>query len=264
MGLITTSERMEPLKSGSGVFWEHVLRYHFACQFASGKKVIDIACGEGYGTNALRRVACSCIGVDQDAQTVAHAREKYGDGFFVGKAEEIPHETASVDLVVSFETIEHIASPERFVAEIDRVLKPGGEVIISTPNKTIYNFASARNPFHCSEMEKEAFVELLAHHFEVFQICGQTFRHHFDRLQHLLMPLSNTLARFVRMAFERTHMAAMSPLHVRDSLEKRIDALRKIPQTPCRLFQSHPLAVRQEVNWKRNPGAYVIVRARKC
>lgn len=260
--MTTTAERMNPASSEPGVFWEHALRYHFACQFAAGKNVLDIACGEGYGTDALGRVARSCTGVDRDEGTIDRAREKYGDHFLVGDAEEIPCESASFDLVVSFETIEHVPSPGRFAAEIARVLKPGGEVVISTPNQSTYNMRSASNPFHCSEMEKEEFLELLAGHFEVTQICGQTFRYHFDRLQHLLKPVSNTLALLVRSAIERAYHAIMFP-RATDTASSRAEALRMIPEPPSRIFQSHPLAVRSEVNWTKDPASYVIARARK-
>ncbi len=253
---------MNPARSEAGVFWEHVLRYHFACQFAAGKTVVDIACGEGYGTDALGRVARSCLGMDRDEETIARAREKYGDHFLVGNAEEIPCESASVDLVVSFETIEHLPSPACFVAEIARTLKPGGQVIISTPNQSTYNIRSASNPFHCSEMEKDEFVELLARHFEITQIYGQTLRYHFDRLQRLLMPISNTIACFVRSSLERTYLAAMFP-HVRDTASSRAEALRMIPESPSRIFHLHPLAVLAEINWTKNPASYVIARAQK-
>ena len=110
-----------------------------------GKRVLDIACGEGYGANLLAFVASKVIGVDLDAGTIAHAKAKYRRRnlhFVQGSCTEIPCEDHSIDLVASFETIEHISEHDAFLSEIKRVLAPGGILVISSPHKAEYQKVS--------------------------------------------------------------------------------------------------------------------------
>ena len=74
-----TGERFVPGCAGE-IAYEHWHRYAFARQFVAGKRVLDAACGEGYGSALLASVAASVVGVDIDAPAVAHAAERYGDG----------------------------------------------------------------------------------------------------------------------------------------------------------------------------------------
>jgi 2-polyprenyl-3-methyl-5-hydroxy-6-metoxy-1,4-benzoquinol methylase len=161
-----TGERMVPEKAGADTFWEHIYRYRFARRHVVGKDVLDIACGEGYGTAALAKAgARSVIGVDISEETCAHARRKYGVDARCGSGEAIPLPDRSTDVVVSFETIEHVPDPQKFLAECCRVLRPGGQLIISTPNKGVYRENDSHNPFHCSEMTEAEFVDSLRRHF---------------------------------------------------------------------------------------------------
>ena len=160
-----TGERMIPELTGGGTFWEHVHRYRFAARRVVGKQVLDIACGEGYGTHALAMAgAANVIGVDVSEEACEHARSKYGIDARCGDAQAIPLAEASVDVVVSFETIEHVSNPAAFLDECLRILKPGGSLIISTPNEIIYK-ELCNNPFHCSEMDEEQFARLLTSKF---------------------------------------------------------------------------------------------------
>lgn len=162
-----TGERMLPEAALEFTFWEHVYRYAFACRFVKGKRVLDIACGEGYGAAALQKAgATSVIGVDIAGEVCRYARAKYGVDARPGSAEEIPLTDNSIDIVVSFETIEHIPNPLRFLDECRRVLVPGGRLVISTPNKGVYTGpADGPNPFHCSEMTEEEFASMLRTRF---------------------------------------------------------------------------------------------------
>jgi SAM-dependent methyltransferase len=156
-----TGERMVPESSDLFTFWEHVYRYAFASRFVSGKRVLDIACGEGYGGAALQKAgAAQVIGVDISETVCLHARSKYGLDARLGTAEQIPLAVGSVDVIVSFETIEHVPDPNRFLDECVRVLAPGGRLIISTPDKDIYG-RKVQNPYHCSEMTAGEFTEAL-------------------------------------------------------------------------------------------------------
>lgn len=160
--LVTTCHR--PL------VYEHLHRYGIACALAKGKAVLDIACGEGYGANLIAQVAANVVGVDIDLDTIAHAKAAYRRRnlrFVRGSCAEIPCEDHSIHLVASFETIEHISEHDRFLAEIKRVLAPGGILVISSPDKMEYRRVSeAANPFHQAELNHDAFVQLMAQSFK--------------------------------------------------------------------------------------------------
>src|SRR5690606_6296589 len=129
---------------------EHFHRYLFAAEYCGGRAVLDVACGEGYGCAMLAQVAESVVGVDIDAATIRYAREQYATDrlrFEPGDATDLPLPTASVDVVTSFETIEHFSNHEGFLAEVVRVLRPGGLLIISSPNRPIYS----ERPQHYNE-----------------------------------------------------------------------------------------------------------------
>jgi O-antigen biosynthesis protein len=163
-----TGERFLPGCAGE-IAYEHWHRYAFARQFVAGKRVLDAACGEGYGSRLLSAVASSSIGVDIDASAVAHATERYGDGdrvrFLSGSCSALPLADASVDVVVSFETIEHLVATDqsKMLAEFARVLTPGGLLIISSPNKALYSDARGYvNEFHLHELYRDGLSSLLA------------------------------------------------------------------------------------------------------
>src|SRR6185295_11024620 len=107
-----TGERFVPGTRGE-IWIEHWHRYHFASRWVAGKDVLDIACGEGYGTAFMARRAGRVTGVDISPQAVEHARRTYGTlrnaQFTVGSCTSIPAPDESVDVAVSFETLEHIA-----------------------------------------------------------------------------------------------------------------------------------------------------------
>jgi ubiquinone/menaquinone biosynthesis C-methylase UbiE len=159
-------ERMVPTTAAADTFWEHICRYRFALPFARGKRVLDIACGEGYGSASLQRAgASSVIGIDISEVAVAHARQVYGVDARVGNAQAIALPDGSVDVVVSFETVEHLSEPEQFLSEIRRVLAPGGMAVISTPNKDVYRSGMEKNEFHSCEMGRDQFKALLSRYF---------------------------------------------------------------------------------------------------
>jgi O-antigen biosynthesis protein len=164
-----TGERLVPGHYGDTAI-EHLHRYAFACEYVGGKKVLDIACGEGYGTRLLSEVAASVIGVDISTEVVAHARRKYGEEshltFQVGACGAIPLPDASVDAVVSFETLEHIGEHELMLREVKRVLNPSGILIMSTPDKLYCSdIPNNNNPFHIRELYEAEFRSLLGAFF---------------------------------------------------------------------------------------------------
>lgn len=170
-----TGERMVPERADGRTFWEHIERYRFAARHVVGQRVLDIACGEGYGSAALAKAgARSVVGVDVCADTCAHARDKYQLDARVGSAEAIPLLDKSVDLVVSFETVEHLQDIQAFIAECSRVLSPTGSLILSTPNRPVYRQLTPNNPYHHHELNLEEFEALLGTKFRdpvIFAQC---------------------------------------------------------------------------------------------
>jgi ubiquinone/menaquinone biosynthesis C-methylase UbiE len=168
------TERMVPEQAHPRIFWEHIGRYRFARDFARGKRTLDIASGEGYGAaSLLKGGASSVIGVDISPEACEQARIKYGLDARIGDALAIPLPDRSVDLVVSFETIEHVASPSGFVEESARVLETDGTLIVSTPNRPVYSPEGTSNPFHQVELDEGEFLELLRSRFRAVTLYSQ-------------------------------------------------------------------------------------------
>lgn len=131
----------------------HLNRYLSAKKFIKGKKVLDIACGEGYGTYLLKRWdAAEVTGVDISEEALEVAREKFagaGITFLNHTAEELPFENEAFDVVVSYETVEHLDYPEKFLAEIKRCVRKDGIIIVSCPNDPYYyTQENYSNPYH--------------------------------------------------------------------------------------------------------------------
>ena len=159
-------ERMVPeLHRPSLMYAEHVTRYAAARDAVRGRRVLDIASGSGYGSHLLSADAASVVGVDVNPDAVAYASRTYRRDnleFRVGDAERIPLDDDSVDVVVTFETIEHVADYRQFLSEIDRVLAPGGVALISTPNDL--EFVEG-NHFHLHEFVYDELLDLVGTRF---------------------------------------------------------------------------------------------------
>ncbi|MBS7786411.1 methyltransferase domain-containing protein [Flavobacterium sp. CYK-55] len=173
-----SGERLEAFIYGRDSI-EHLHRYAMVMPYIENKTILDIACGEGYGSNLMSSKATLVHSVDIDPQTIQAAKAKYKKDnirFQVGSATQIPLEDQSVDVVVSFETIEHHDQHEAMMREIKRVLKPNGVVIISTPDKLYYSDQrNFQNPFHVLELYKQEFVDLLSASFSNTQLLAQTY-----------------------------------------------------------------------------------------
>ena len=174
--LEATGERFLPEMQGT-IALEHLHRYAMAKDFAAGKVVLDIACGEGYGSAVLAGVAARVYGVDIAPDAIAHAKATYqrpNVEFLTGRCADIPLADGAVDLVVSFETIEHHTEHEEMFAEIKRVLRPGGLMIMSSPDKREYTErANHANAYHVKELYAEEFQQLVQRYFTHVAILGQ-------------------------------------------------------------------------------------------
>ena len=171
-----TGERYVP-EVGGQVALEHLHRYAFARQCVSGMDVLDIACGEGYGSALLARTANSVVGVDISEEAITHANQRYAAddlSFIQGSCTDIPLPDASVDVVVSFETIEHHQEHQAMMREILRVLRPKGVLVISCPEKHEYSDVTGlQNPFHVRELYRHEFEALISRSFKNSSIFGQ-------------------------------------------------------------------------------------------
>jgi 2-polyprenyl-3-methyl-5-hydroxy-6-metoxy-1,4-benzoquinol methylase len=114
----------------------HLRRYETAARYAKDKRVLDIACGVGYGSKMLHLAgASSVVGVDLSEETLAYARENHQGQdlqFVCGNAEEFEW-PEPFDLIVSFETLEHLPHPEQFIRQMSQLLTPEGYLILSVP-----------------------------------------------------------------------------------------------------------------------------------
>ncbi len=175
-----TGERYIPNLDSPEISYEHWHRYLYATLFAKGKVVLDIACGEGYGSHLLAQSARNVVGVDISAEAINHAASTYvrkNLEFKVGSLESIPIEgEALFDGVISFESIEHIDEEQQhaFMREAKRILKPGGFLLISTPNRLAYSdIPACDNEFHVKEFYINEFRSFLEAYFKQVRLIGQ-------------------------------------------------------------------------------------------
>jgi len=171
-----TGERFTP-ECVREIFHEHFHRYAWAQRLVGGLDVLDCACGEGYGSRILSDAARSVTGVDIDAASIEHARRRYGrDGleFVEAGALALPFDDDRFDAVVSFETLEHLAEHDELMTEFRRVLRPGGFLLMSSPDRKTYSDDTGfDNEFHVRELYRDQFEALLARHFPNFRLYGQ-------------------------------------------------------------------------------------------
>ncbi|MBM3786352.1 MAG: methyltransferase domain-containing protein [Acidobacteria bacterium] len=171
MSVEFTGERVIPGEVDVDLWNEHVARYVFASRLARRKRALDIGCGAGYGSAELAANASHVTGVDVSEEAVAYAREHYQRSnlkFELGSATALPFEDGSFDLVVAYEVIEHLDEWPKLLDEAKRVLAPGGQFVVSTPNKSYYaesRAASGPNPYHAHEFEFAEFQQALAMQF---------------------------------------------------------------------------------------------------
>lgn len=170
-----TGERIIPelMKPSNGMLLEHIARYHFAIHYAKGR-VLDFACGTGFGSNivatAAKKEITELIAIDVDEETIKYAKGKYYHPLIKFQQENavdprLSERLGQFDLIMSFETIEHIAEEEVFLSNIYKMLKPGGILVISTP------FGQGRGKptteaFHIHQLTKEEFCSLFTSYSE--------------------------------------------------------------------------------------------------
>lgn len=171
---IDVSERMVPeYHKGHSIYGEHFVRYEAVKDIVNNKIVLDIASGSGYGAKMISRTAKKVYGIDVSDEAINYANKTYYSKnieYIVGDGETIPLKDSSVDVVVSFETIEHIKDYKKFIGEVFRVLRKDGLLILSTPNEL--EFAEG-NHFHLHEFEENELKELVKTNFNYIKMYYQ-------------------------------------------------------------------------------------------
>ena len=160
-------------------YWgEHAARYFFALPLVENKSVLDIACGTGYGIALLKSAAKHVTGVDVDPQAAREALAECDDraAVLLANGLGLPFADGAFDAITSFETLEHLHERGKFLAELHRVLRPDGKLILSTPNANYTMSVNGKpsNPFHIFEYAPSELREELERYFSVKRFLGQT------------------------------------------------------------------------------------------
>jgi SAM-dependent methyltransferase len=205
----------------------HAARYQFALPHVAGCRVLDIACGTGYGLPVLQTRARWVVGVDIDVDTARKARSEIGSGpeaVVVADGCILPFSDASFDVITSFETLEHLERRAQFLAELRRVLTTGGLCIISTPNATYTRPVNGRprNPHHVFEYTPAELIAELNNHFSTIELLGQVLGSHY-----VLSPFLEDQERLPRTVRAQTRLFLWrvinkAPAAVRDHLSRAL------------------------------------------
>lgn len=217
------------------VLVEHQARYEFASRFVKDKIVIDCACGTGVGTALyLEAGAAEVSAFDVSQSAVAETAARCNSpqvSARVADALQLPLPDEYADVYISLETIEHIEQDEQFLTEVKRVLKPGGRLICSTPNRTLTNPGISLsdppfNPFHVREYAREEFTGLLGRYFSHISLYGQNpcalwraslFHRLGSRLPRLVMARGKQVLKLPRLAWHNKSIATVQP--VKEAME---------------------------------------------
>jgi SAM-dependent methyltransferase len=245
-----TGERFTP-ECVREIWYEHWHRYAFALPFARGRRVLDAACGEGYGSALLARAATSVLGLDLSAEAIEHARLRYGGRtnlrFEVADVTALELPPASFDLVVSFETLEHVEAQDAMLAGFARALGEDGLLLVSSPDRRTYSdLTGYRNEFHLRELYRDELEALLGRHFPVVRLYGQKllFQSALWSLDGARgAPLAQTADRKAESVVDRL---AHAPLYYLAVCARRPEALPELPALA--LFGDHEESVYQHYN----------------
>lgn len=174
--LALTGERTLPdVPEENYWFRRHLVVYRWIARRTAGLHLVDMACGEGYGSDLLARHARSVVGVDANPEAHEHARKRYPRDNLRFARELVERFDEQCDAVVFLQTIEHLQDPGAVLAHFCSILRPAGMAYISTPNVlTLAPKGAARsgNPWHVREYRAEEFAELLRAHFSSVQLHG--------------------------------------------------------------------------------------------
>lgn len=196
-----TGERTLPDVPAENYWYQrHVVVYDWVAERVTGKRVIDMACGEGYGAAILAGQASSVIGIDANPEAYEHARLKYRAPNLRFERELIEEFAEPADVVVFLQTVEHVREPGKLLRHFASLVPSAGEVIVSTPNLLTLAPPGAEksaNPWHVKEYRPVEFAKLLESLFAEVELFG---------LYH-----SGQLAQYDRVSDELLEKSALIP-----------------------------------------------------
>jgi SAM-dependent methyltransferase len=174
--LALTGERTLPDVPEENYWYRrHEMVYEWIAERAWGRRVVDLACGEGYGSKILARTAASVVGVDANPEAYEHARLKYTTPSVCFDKELIEEWVGDVDCVVFLQTIEHVLDEDVTMAHIRELVGDTGIAFVSTPNLLTLAGPGAKkseNPWHIKEYRAEEFKALCERHFDNVDMFG--------------------------------------------------------------------------------------------
>ncbi len=200
----------------------HRKAYATAASLARGLDVLDVGCNHGYGTRVISEGARSIVGVDVSPTSIAEARRRHPHlRFEQVDGSTLPFEDASFDLVTSFQVIEHVADVPPFLSEIDRVLRPGGRAVLTTPNGLLRLTPGMRpwNPFHVREYSPDELRRTVQEVFPSVEVRGLEGPKAFERIERARVMRARRMAEWRRVGGPAFRAAAM--------LQGRVNRLRK-------------------------------------
>lgn len=238
-------ERVVPAATPAQAFAEAGLRYEFARQFVVGKDVLDIASGTGIGSSFLKDSgARSVTGADLSSECISLARRLYpACNFMIADGCALPFEDRSFDVVVSFETIEHIRNYSGFIDSCYRILRTPGILVLSTPNRHVSRFTP--NPYHVKEFYPNELEEAIGSRFGKTQIFAQT---PVNLLK--FVPMRAVIGILETLGLKEGFKKALRPKHSELTTDWTFD--------PARLDQAHRVYDYQ-CGWVRKPTAILVV-----
>ena len=191
-------------------FQRHLAVYEWIAARAHGRRVVDLACGEGYGSAVLGRTAASVVGVDANPDAFEHARLKYTSERVRFERNMLELWTGDVDCVVFLQTIEHVQDPAAVLDHIRGLIGPRGVAYVSTPNVlTLAPKGAVRsgNPWHVREYRAEEYRALCERHFGSVDLLGlfhaRKLRAHQWALEHAGWDAVHARLRITRPFYDR-------------------------------------------------------------
>lgn len=157
------------------IYAMHAASYGFVENMCSGKKVLDLGCGSGYGAMRLAKIASEVHGVDVAEDAISYAKERFKRANLhfhrIDPSEQLPFTNASFDVVLSFQVIEHVSDEDGYLQEARRLLKPGGTLVVITPDRKNRLLPGQKpwNRWHLREYDMNALVKLISRHLTVTQ-----------------------------------------------------------------------------------------------
>ena len=186
---------------------EHQQRYEFYSSFYNGKKVLDAACGSGYGSYHISNSGASnVLGIDISHESVSSAKMKYKNpnlDYRVTDCSDLRILKEKFDVIVSFETLEHLNDPLLFIKSASEILNPGGFFICSTPNKMRLSGAGHINQYHLNELNYNDFYNGMAKYFDVHACYHQTETLNYLRYMELQYKIGTMENRLTWYSFQR-------------------------------------------------------------